>query len=88
MVPSPAVTDHVPPPVTALDAPPLAGTTKVPEPVKVMVEQPTFPKRPAFVKAQSIAVATAVPPGLKVHGYVPLGPVQVTVAMSQRTCSL
>src|SRR5215467_495367 len=66
-VPSPALTVQVPPPVTALDDPPPAGTTKVPEPVKVIVEQPTFPK-PAFIAAQSKAVATAIPPGLKVHG--------------------
>src|SRR5215831_8813426 len=66
-VPSPALTVQVPPPVTAVDGPPVAGTTNVPEPVKVIVEQPRGPK-PAAVAAQSLAIATAMPPGLKVHG--------------------
>jgi hypothetical protein len=61
----------------------LAGATNVPEPVIVMVEQPTV--RPGITDKQSTAIAVALPPGLRVHGYDPPGPEQVTVDISQRT---
>ena len=35
---------------------------------------------------QSSAIAVALPPGLRVHGYPLLGPVQGTVAISHLTC--
>src|SRR5215469_10003033 len=74
-VPSAAVTFHVPPPVTALDEPPLEGASNVPEPVKVMLVQPTPGMK------QSVAVAVALPPGVSVHGYAPPGPEQGTLAI-------
>jgi hypothetical protein len=46
---------QVPPPVTALDGPPLAGATKVPEPVNLMFRVVGFR-----------ADANASPPGLSV----------------------
>ena len=50
---------HVPPPVTALDVPPLAGPTKVPEPVSLIDRVLGF-----------LAEANATPPGVSVAGVV------------------
>jgi hypothetical protein len=63
---------HVPPPVTAEEVPPLAGATKVPEPVNLIVKVLGF-----------LAAANATPPGLIVFGVV----VMSRLMMSHRTCS-
>src|SRR6266849_10481723 len=61
---------QVPPPVTALDVPPLAGATKVPEPVNLI-----------FRVLGLLVLANATPPGLSVFGVV----VGLKLMMSQRT---
>src|SRR5712691_5131853 len=63
---------QVPPPVTALDVPPLAGETKVPVPVSLMVRL-------------ALADANAIPPALTVLGAG--GMPKRTLTMSQRTWS-
>src|SRR6266568_8688392 len=63
---------QVPPPVTALDVPPLAGATKVPVPVSLIVRL-------------ALADANAIPPALTVLGAG--GMPKATLTMSQRTWS-
>src|SRR5712692_9220560 len=63
---------QVPPPVTALEVPPLAGATKVPVPVSLIVRL-------------ALADANAIPPALTVLGAG--GMPKATLTMSQRTWS-
>src|SRR5215831_12604820 len=67
-----SVTSQVPPPVTALDVPPLAGPTNVPEPVSLIDRVLGF-----------LAEANATPPAVSVAGVVAV----FMWMMSQRTWS-
>jgi len=68
----PSNVSQVPPPVTAPDGPPLAGATRVPEPVSLIFRVLGFR-----------ALANATPPALTVGGVVK----KLRLTMSQRTCA-